>query len=346
MAITREVFGVTKEGKEVSLYTLTNKNGMKAQVTDLGAILVNLFVPSKDGELVDVVMGFDNVAQYEVNNSYFGATIGPSANRIAGAGFEIDGVKYTLLANDGGNNLHSDPALGYHKMVWDTTVEEDAVTFTVKDADGYMGFPGDKKLSITYTLDDNNALTLRYHGESSKKTVLNPTNHTYFNLDGHAAGSICEHTVKMNASCYTPVVAGAIPTGEVATVTGTPMDFTAERVVGKDIDADFEQLVLTGGYDHNWVVDGWDGSLREIAVVKSAKTGITLYAYTTLPGVQFYAGNFISNQTGKGGVSYTKRGGLCLETQYFPNTINTPSFPQCVFGEGNNYDSETVYRFE
>jgi len=346
MAIVKEKFGVTTDGREVTLYTLTNKNGMKAQVINMGAILVNLFVPGKDGSLTDVVMGFDNVAQYEVNNSYFGATIGPSANRIGGASFEIDGVTYQLADNDGGNNLHSDAQLGYHKMIWDAVVEGDEVTFTVKDNDGYMGFPGNKTLSITYALDDNNALTMRYHGESDKKTVLNPTNHTYFNLNGHAAGCICDHTVQMNAACYTPVVAGAIPTGEIASVVGTPMDFTTERVVGDDIDADFEQLVLTGGYDHNWVIDNWDGSLREIAVVKSPKSGMVLHAYTTLPGVQFYAGNFISNQTGKGGVSYGKRGGLCLETQYFPNTVNTPSFPQCVFGEGTSYDSTTVYRFE
>ena len=346
MMIAKEKFGVTKDGREVTLYTLTNKNGMKAQVMDLGAVLVNLCVPCADGSLLDVVLGFDNVAQYEVNGSYFGATVGPSANRIAEAAFSLDGVSYRLAVNDGENNLHSDADLGYHKLLWDAVIKDEDVIFTTSDEDGYMGFPGNKTLSVTYTLDDNNALTIRYHGRSDKRTLFNPTNHTYFNLNGHNSGSILEHTVQLHASAYTPVVAGAIPTGEIAFVEGTPMDFTRARVIGQDIDADFEQLVLTGGYDHNWVVDGWDGQLREFAVVKSAKTGLTLRAFTTLPGVQFYAGNFISTQTGKGNALYGKRDGFCLETQYYPNTINEPQFPSCVFGGDTTYDSTTVYRFE
>ena len=346
MTVAKEKFGVTKDGKAVTLYTLTNKNGMKAQVTDFGAILVNLYVPCADGSLLDVVLGFDNVSQYEVNGSYFGSTVGPSANRIGGARFTLDGVTYQLPVNDGANNLHSDADLGYHKLLWDAEVSGEEIIFTICDEDGYLGFPGNKTLSVAYALTDDNALTIHYHGTSDKRTIFNPTNHTYFNLNGHGNGNILEHAMQLHAASYTPVVAGAIPTGEIAYVEGTPMDFTKERIIGVDIDADFEQLNLTGGYDHNWVIDDWNGELKEFAVVKADKTGLTLYAYTTLPGVQFYAGNFITSQTGKGGVTYEKRDGFCLETQYYPNTINTPQFPPCVFGGDKDYESTTVYRFE
>ena len=347
MAITKRSFGVTSKGQEATLYTLENSKGMKAEVTDYGAILVNLFVPDKNGKVEDLVLGFDSVEGYESNPSFFGATIGPSANRIGGAKFSIDGVEYAVDVNDGVNNLHSHKDMGYHKLIWKVTAEsENSITFTITDEDGYMGFPGNKELSLTYILDEENGITLSYYGKSDKKTILNPTNHTYFNLDGHAAGSIEEHTMQINASNYTPVVAGAIPTGEIAPVAGCPMDFTAAKVVGKEINADMEQLILTGGYDHNWVIDGWDSTLRKIATVTSPKSGRVLHAYSDLPGVQFYAGNFIDPQDGKNGAKYGKRSGLCLETQYFPNTINTPNFPPCVFGEGKDYKSTTVYRFE
>ena len=344
MALKKRNFGV--EGQEATLYTLENSNGMIAEVTNYGANLVNLFVPDKNGVVEDVVLGFDSVKDYMKNPSFFGATIGPNANRIADAKFSIDGVEYQLDVNDGKNNLHSHIKDGYHKLLWDAEEGENSVTFTIRDTDGYMGFPGNKELSLTYILDDENALTLHYHAKSDKKTVLNPTNHSYFNLDGHKAGSIEDHIMKINASCYTPVVPGAIPTGELAPVKGTPMDFTAEKVVGKEICENMEQLLLTQGYDHNWVVDGWNGELRHIATTIGPKSGRKMHTYSTLPGVQFYAGNCIVDQTGKDGASYTKRSGLCLETQYYPNSINTPSFPSCVFGGEKEYDSVTVYRFE
>lgn len=344
MALKKRNFGV--EGQEATLYTLENGNGMKAEVTNYGANLVNLFVPDKNGVVEDVVLGFDSVKDYMKNPSFFGATIGPNANRIADAKFSIDGVEYQLDVNDGKNNLHSHIKDGYHKLLWDAEEGENSVTFTIRDTDGYMGFPGNKELSLTYTLDDENGLTLHYHAKSDKNTVLNPTNHSYFNLDGHKAGNIEDHIMMINASCYTPVVPGAIPTGELAPVKGTPMDFTAEKVVGKEIRENMEQLLLTLGYDHNWVVDGWNGELRHIATTIGPKSGRKMHTYSTLPGVQFYAGNCIVDQTGKDGASYTKRSGLCLETQYYPNSINTPSFPSCVFGGEKEYDSVTVYRFE
>lgn len=213
--------------------------------------------------------------------------IGPNANRIGGAKFELDGVSYQLDVNDGPNNLHSHIDKGYHKLLWTAETTDNSVTFSLEDKDGNMGFPGNKKVQVTYSLSEDNALTLHYHGSSDKKTVMNFTNHTYFNLDGHNSGSIENHELQLNASCYTPVVAGAIPTGEIAPVAGTPMDFTSSKVIGKEINEDFEQLKLTSGYDHNWVIDGWNGEVKEFAVVKAPKSGRVMKAYTNLPGVQF-----------------------------------------------------------
>lgn len=344
MAIKKRSFSV--KGVDAILYTLENSKGMKAEVTNYGAILVNLFVPDANGNVDDVVLGYDDLTGYLKNKSFFGATIGPNANRIAGGKFAIDGVKYAVHVNDGKNNLHSHKQKGYHKLLWEATEGENSVTFTVTDKDGYLGFPGNKELSVTYTLDEDNALTLHYHGKSDKKTIINPTNHTYFNLDGHAAGSIEGHTLMMNASCYTPVVKGAIPTGVIADVKGTPMDFTEPKVIGKEINVKMEQLRLTKGYDHNWVVDDWNGELKHIATVTGPVSGRKMYTYSTLPGVQFYAGNCIKPEAGKGRAQYGRRSGLCLETQFYPNAINTPDFPSCVFGEDTEYDSITVYRFE
>lgn len=346
MSITKRNFGTDQQGREVTLYTLENANGMKAEVTDLGAILVNLYVPDKDGRLEDVVLGFDSAAGYLKNGSFFGATVGPSANRIGGASFTIDGTTYQLDVNDGPNNLHSHMEKGYHKQLWEAQTGENSVTFTITDTDGNMGFPGNKVLQVTYTLDEENGLTLHYHGTSDKKTILNPTNHTYFNLNGHKSGNIEGHELQLLASHYTPVVEGAIPTGEIAAVAGTVMDFTQPKAVGRDIRADFRQLLLTQGYDHNWVVDGWDGELRKIAVVTAPESGRRMVTYSTLPGVQFYAGNCISPEPGKDGAFYDKRSGLCLETQYYPDSIHQPEFPSCVFGEGRDYEATTVYRFE
>lgn len=348
MAITVEskLFGKAKSGEDIILYTLKNAKGMEASIMNLGAIVVALKVPDASGNIDDVVLGFDSGEQYYTNPSFFGAVIGPNANRIGGAAFTLDGAKYRLDVNDNENNLHSHFTKGYHVQLWDAEVVEGGVCFTLRDTDGNMGFPGNKTLQITYTLDEENGLTLRYHGTSDKRTILNPTNHSYFNLDGHKAGNIENHTLWMKADAYTPVVAGAIPTGELAPVAGTPMDFTQEKVVGDEIDADMEQLGLTGGYDHNWVITGADGSLQHIATVKAPTSGRVMKVYTTLPGVQFYAGNFIDRQNGKEGAVYDKRHGLCLETQFFPDSINHDNFPSCVFGEGCEYDSVTVYQFD
>lgn len=344
----KELFGTTKCcGKDVYLYTLENKNGLKAQVINYGAILVRMFVPDKTGKVEDVVLGYDNLEDYYSNGSFFGATIAPNANRIAGAAFTIDGVEYKLDANENGNNLHSHFDKATHKQFWDAEeIADNAVKFTVKMGDGELGFPGNKVLSLTYTLTDENELRLDYEGTSDKKTIINPTNHTYFNLAGHASGKILDHTLWLNASAYTPVVAGSIPTGEIAPVKGTPMDFTKAKRVGDEIEADFEQIKLGLGYDHNWVIDNYEeGKLQQIAEVHEPTTGRGMKVFSDLPGVQFYAGNCIADTTGKDGVTYSVRTGLCLETDYFPNSANEPSFPSAVYGPERPYKATTIYQF-
>lgn len=345
MGVVKEKFGVTKTGKEVYLYTLKNKNGMEAKITNYGACLVGLLVPDKNGKLDDVVLGFDTLEEYFVNPSFFGVVIGPNANRIGGAAFELNGKKYQLAVNDGENNLHSDINGGYQKLPWKAEEGGNSVTFTIEDKDGELGFPGNKTFVVTYTLTDDNEIKLSYRASSDMDTLLNPTNHTYFNLAGHKSGSMEGQMLRLQASNFTPVVPGAIPTGEIKPVAGTPMDFTKMKPIGQDIGADCEQLKLVQGYDHNFVIDGADGSMREIAEAEDPQSGRRMKVFTNLPGVQFYAGNCIDPQSGKDGASYGPRMGFCLETQYFPDNIHHPNFAQAVFGPGKDYESETIYQF-
>ena len=251
----KKSFGMTKDGKEVFLFSLENKNGVKAQVTNFGAILVNLFVPDKNGNVEDIVLGFDDVTGYEINPSYFGSVIAPSANRIGGASFELNGATYSLKKNNGENNLHSDDELGAHKKVWGFAEGEDSVTFTLKNADGELGFPGNKEFKVTYSLDEENGLKIQYEAFSDKDTIINPTNHSYFNLKGHKEGNIEDHRITLSASYYTPADAASIPYGDIVTVEGTPMDLREEIIIGDKIDTDFEQLNFAVGFDHNWVTD-------------------------------------------------------------------------------------------
>lgn len=345
MGVSKELFGKTKEGQDIYKYWIVNGKGMKAGIINYGAILVNLIVPDCNGNAEDIVLGYDTLEPYFENGSFFGATVGPNANRTGNASFILNGVKYQLAVNDGVNNLHSDFEKGYHKRVYDVTEGTDCVTFAITDEDGSMGFPGNKTVKVTYTLTQENALEIHYEAQSDKDTILNMTNHTYFNLAGHAAGNIEDTLLTIHASHYTPVVPGAIPTGELAPVAGTVFDFTSEKRIGQDIAKDEEQLTLVHGYDHNWVLDGTDGSVREIAVAREKNGKRTMKVYTDLPGVQFYAGNCIAPCEGKAGAKYDARSGFCLETQYYPDTANKPEFPQAVFGPSKKYDTTTIYRF-
>ena len=347
MMITKKEFGVTKNGAQAHLYTLTNENGMEAVITDYGAILVSLLLPEADGSKTDVVLGYDCLEDYEENGCFFGAVIGRSANRIGGAAFTLDKETYSLAANENGNNLHTDFDHGFHKVMWQAEPDEaaNALKLSYVSPDGENGFPGTLQMSVTYTLLPDNGIQITYDGVSDKKTLINVTNHTYFNLAGHDAGSIEDEKMTIHASGFAEILPGAIPTGKILPVEGTPMDFRTAKRIGDEIDADWDQLTMVQGYDHNWALDTEFGKVEKIAQVEDEKAGRIMDVYTDLPGVQFYAGNCITPQKGKGGAAYGKRHALCLETQYFPNSINTPEFRQPVFDAGQPYHTTTVYKF-
>lgn len=344
MAVNKVSFGKTKTGEEASLFSITNKNGMEVQVTDYGVNIVGILLPNDDGTKTDVVLGYDTLAQYEVNDCFFGSTIGPSANRVNDATFQIHGKTYHIAVNDGKNNLHSDMELGYHKRIWDSSIVDNSVIFTLEDH-ATMGFPGNKKIKVVFTLTEENEVKLSYDATSDEDTLINLTNHVYFNLEGHDQGSIVNHKLTLLASNYTPVVAGSIPTGEIATVKGTPFDFLTATTIGDRIDADNQQLAFGKGYDHNWVIDNCDGTVKLIARVEEPSGKRTMEVYSDQPGIQFYAGNCISSHTGKANAQYGKRTGLALETQAFPDSINKENFPDVVYGPNRPYQTTTIYKF-
>lgn len=347
--VTDRIFGTLSAGERVKLYHLENKEGAYAEVSEFGAVLVRLAVRDKNGVLTDVVLGHENLDDYVNRASFFGATVGRNGNRIEGAAFSIYGKEYMLADNENGNNLHSGPG-GYEKKLWETAEvdqEENSVTFTRISPDGENGFPGEFDISVKYELTDDNVLRITYHGVSDQPTVANMTNHSFFNLDGEGSGSVLDQYMKINAAYYTPVRDSAsIPTGEYAPVDGTPMDFRTSRRIGERIDADFEQLKFTGGYDHNYVTDNYArGNVRPVARAFSEKSGIVMDVSSDCPCVQLYAGNFISGEPGKNGHVYEKRDGFCLETQVEPNAINEENFHSPVLEEGEFYHSVTTYSF-
>ena len=347
MGIKVSEFGKTSKGKIAHIYTLVNGKGMALEVTDYGATMVSILAPDAKGRSKDVLLGYDDVQDYEQGTCYFGAIIGRNGNRIAGAAFELHGKTYQLAKNENNNNLHSGPD-GYDYRLWNVEEADDsAVTFVLMSPDGDQGFPGNFEVSVTYTLTDENAVEIHYEGSCDQDTVVNMTNHSYFNLAGHDAGSIENQTLVLKAEQFSPVIDSAsIPTGEHAPVQGTPMDFTSEKAIGAEIEADFEQLKLTGGYDHNFILDkAVEGSIELMAVASCKESGITMEAFTDLPCVQFYAGNFIAPVTGKNGVFYDKRNGFCLESQYVPNAINQEGEEKPILEAGDTYDTTTVYKF-
>lgn len=337
-------FGYTQDGAETQLYLLKNKNGLKAQVSDYGASLVRLIVPDKDGKLVDVVQGYDNVTGYEQGDAAIGATVGRSANRIGGAQIEINGVKYELDKNDNGNNLHSGYNY-YQKRIWEVEDHsENQITFLLHSPDGDQGYPGALDMHVTYFLDDENTLNICYEAVPDQDTVINMTNHSYFNLNGHNSGSVLEHTVTLNADYFTPADEESIPTGEIRSVEGTPMDFRQGKMLGEEIDNDYEPLRFGAGYDHNWVLKN-KGGFAKVAEVTSDRSGIRMEVYTDLPGVQMYTANFLDNESGKDGAFYTRRSAVCLETQHFPDAVHHDNFPSPICRKGERYATHTAYRF-
>ena len=337
-------FGATVNGDETKLYTLTNCNNMEISVTDYGATLTQVIVPDKEGNLCDVVLGYDEAAEYEAGGLFLGATVGRSANRIGGASIEINGKIYELVKNDNDNNLHSGPDF-YHNRVWDVKeAEEDHVTFVLESPDGDQGYPGNLHIEVTYTLTEDNAVKISYYGVSDEDTVINMTNHSYFNMDGHASGDVMEQEVWIDADAFTRADKESIPTGEIVPVEGTPMDFRTKKKLGRDIYDDYEALNYGMGYDHNWVLNN-DGKFAKVAEMYSDESGITMEVYTDLPGMQLYTGNFIIDEKGKGGASYHKRQAACFETQYFPDAIHKENFPGPICRKGDTYKTTTMYKF-
>ena len=349
MGVTKESFGTTAKGEKVTLYKLTNSKGMIAEVLDFGAILKALYVPDRNGKLDDVVLGFDSIIPYQDNCSFFGSTIGRNANRIAEAKFTINGVEYNLAKNDNDhNNLHSDFNTCFNKKMFigEILENENAVKLTLDSPDMDQGFPGNLKASVIYRLTEENGLEIEYWAVSDKDTVYNPTNHSYFNLSGEASGSAMGHKLYVNAKQFTPADKESIPTGELRDVAGTPFDFTTATVIGDRINDDYDQLKFGKGYDHNFAIDKKNEGEELCAVLSDEKSGRRMTVYTDLPGVQFYAGNCIRYQYGKGGRAYRKRCGVCLETQYFPNSINEKNFKSPLLKAGEEFHSVTKYVFD
>jgi aldose 1-epimerase len=352
-SIEKRAWGETKEGRQVQLYTLKNAGGMTMTVSDYGAIVVSLTAPDKEGKFADVVLGFDDLAGYLKDSPYFGCVAGRFANRIAEGKFTLDGKAYTLATNNkpGGVPCHLHGGdRGFDKVVWESEGLIRGQTVGVRlhylSKDGEEGYPGNLDVVVHYWLMGGNELRIEYEATTDKPTPVNLTHHGYFNLAGHAAGSILDHELMIAADRITPTDKGLIPTGELMPVAGTPFDFLGPTAISKRIGDENEQLKYGLGYDHNFVLSRWDGKLRLAAAVQELKSGRFMEVWTTEPGVQFYCGNFLDgSHVGKGGHAYQHRGGFCLETQHFPDSPNKPQFPSCVLRPGEVYRQTTVYRF-
>ena len=345
MSVERVLFGNMPDGREVYKYIIRNSNECAAHILTLGATLCSFEIKDKNGAVKDVLLGFDTVEDYLEKSDYQGVIVGPVCNRIGGASIEINGKTYALTANDKTNCLHSGGEFGF--SLWKAIVTDaDSVEFSFVAADLSHGFPGEKTVKVVYSLDEENALHIKYDAVCSEDMYLNLTNHAYFNLNGYDCGDILSHTLTIDADRFTEVSELLIPTGNNPKVEGTAFDFREGRVIGRDIDADCVQLRNTGGYDHNFCLNNYDGTLRKIAEASADISGIKMNVYTTLPGVQFYAGNFLKGTAGKNGCPMEYRSGFCLETQFYPDTPHRPEFPSCFYKAGEHYTSETVYRFE
>jgi len=343
-AVTKAPFGKTSDGKPVEIYTLTSKD-LTVRIMTFGARVVSLDAPDRSGKRADVVLGYNDLASYEADKStYFGSIVGRYGNRLAKGTFSIDGQSFHVPLNNNGNSLHGGP-VGFDHKLWTGREIPDGVEMTLVSPDGDMGFPGELTAHVRYTLVGDQ-LRIAYSATTTKATVLNLTNHSYFNLAGDGSGTILDQVMMIDADRYTPIDAGLIPTGELAPVAGTPFDFRTPTAIGKRIDTPNEQLKLAGGYDHNWVLNATGHSLHLAAKAYDPKSGRTLTVTTTEPGVQFYSGNFLDGSyTGKTGVKYEKHFGFCLETQHFPDSPNHPSFPSTLLKPGETMHSETVFTF-
>ena len=348
-SITHKPFGTLADGTSVELYTLKNAAGAEVDITNFGGIVTSIKVPDRDGKLADVVLGYDTLEGYAKNPSHFGSTIGRYANRIAKAQFKLDGKTYKLAANNGVNTLHGG-LKGFDKMVWQADAFEKpdsvGVVLTYTSPDGEEGYPGTLATRVTFTFTNANELAVDYSATTDKPTVLNFTNHSYFNLAGEGSGDVLGHVLTLNSDRYTPANATLIPTGELASVTGTPFDFRTATALGARIDADDPQLKLGNGYDHNFVINRAGNELALAARVEEPKSGRVLEVRTTEPGVQLYTANHLDgSDAGKSGHAYAKNSAFCLETQHYPDSPNQSSFPSTTLRPGETFQSRTVYRF-
>ena len=338
--ITKTAWGNT-DGKNIFLYTLTNAKGVQVKISNYGATVTSWVSPDKNNKPSSIVLGFDSLSGYLAKPPYFGAVVGRYGNRIAKGKFKIDTAQYTLATNNGPNALHGG-LKGFDKQVWDASTENDStasllLSYTSKD--GEEGYSGNLKVTVRYTLTDDNELKIEYNATTDKPTVLNLTNHSYFNLTGDVGNSILDHTLMIDADNYTPVDTTLIPTGEIKSVKGTPFDFTRTKAIGKEIDS------VKGGYDHNWVLNSKGGSLQKVAVLSDSVSGRSVEVYTTEPGLQFYTGNFLDGKfINSDGKHINQHTALCMETQHFPDSPNKPNFPSTILRPGEKYHTETVYK--
>ena len=348
--VTKERFGTTPDGENVDIYTLTNQRGSEVKITNYGGIITSIKVPDRRGKRDDIVLGFDNLNAYVKSSPFFGALIGRYANRIAKGHFTLNGHQYTLAVNNGENHLHGG-VRGFDKVVWTArplkAANGAALRLTYLSKDGEEGYPGNLSVKVIYTLTNDNQLKIEYWATTDKDTVVNLTSHSYFNLAGQGNGDILNHQLLINAQRFTPTDAGSIPTGELRPVKGTPFDFTSASRIGDRINDDDQQLKFGKGYDHNFVLNGRMGTLRQAAVVYEPTSGRLMEIWTTEPGIQFYTGNFLDGTlTGKNGKVYQQRYGFCLETQHFPDSPNEPSFPTTVLRKGERFHTLTIYKFK
>ena len=352
----KAAFGKLADGTNIDIYTLTNARGAQAEVTNFGATLTALRVPDRTGKIADVVLGYDNLAAYVADEFYLGSIQGRYANRVARGRFALGGTEYKLAQNNNGNHLHGG-IRGFNKVVWRSVdspaTNKASLTLMYLSRDGEEGYPGNLKVTVTYTLTDDNALKIDYQASTDKTTILNLTNHAYFNLAGAGAGAadILDHELKLYANRFTPTDATAIPTGELREVKGTPLDFSRPTSIGSRINDDYEQMRFANGYDHNFVLDGRavldkkNKNLKLAAEVFEPTTGRVMTVFTTEPGLQFYTGNFLKDVKGKAGKTYDRRDGFCLETQHFPDSPNKPGFPSTVLKPAATYKQTTIYAF-
>ncbi|HHU71543.1 MAG TPA: galactose mutarotase [Clostridiales bacterium] len=349
MKIEKKLYGLTNDGKEAYLYTVTNDKGMEVSFTNYGACIVSIIVPDSKGNKADVVLGYDNLEGYQEDQAGFGAFIGRYANRISEGKFVINGKTYELEKNDGNNTLHGG-SKGYNKCLYETEIfqDEDMISVEFSRLSPHMeqGFPGNLDISVTYSLSEANELMIEYLVVSDQDTIINLTNHSYFNLAGHNSGSALDHKLWIKANQYNPTNNELIPTGELKDVTGTPMDFRKSKSIGQDIDLDYEPLRIARGYDHNYVLDLSGDDVEKVAQLVHEDSGRVMEVFTDMPGMQLYSSNMLESvKNSKDGASYNRGQGICFETQFFPNSCNTPEFPSSMIRAGEEFESVTIYKF-